>query len=649
MKNIIYCLLLLIIISCGKESPEVADQVISFTLTVNSSSGGGVSTPGGSFNQGQSVSITATPDSEYVFVNWSNGSTDNPLSVTVNSNQTITSNFEKRKYPLTVSITGSGTVSEKIISAGKSTTEYTSGSTIQLTAVPTDGWEFLGWSGSVSSTDNPIELSVNEEKMITATFQIPDVFFTNKSPMYPSINNSIGNIKTNYYHPGLILTPDIIENFIDLKENCDCTGCSCSINYNLYNNHSRYIDFNNDGKIDLFGWLMNNSGGYGVGYGKYVVVDDVFNNPSSTYYDSNIWFGGRMEVNDYNGDGIDDILVYNQNDHGDNQGGNFAERTPLEIIYFNLNGSFNVVQIGGPTGTHELATFDIDKDGDVDIVNFEYWMGPDGTEYNTVVQVPLFYINDGNGNFQIIDDNFLEHEYYINTVGIDYNFIAVDSFDLDNDGYIDMIVGNGTDKEDNYCIYDNPNDPFEQNCYVLDSTEGIRVLWGNENGTFSEQNMTVFEGSYFSTGASKGPLGFNFIDVNNDGNYEVVSTGFHDNIGDYGPYSGGFIDIYSNDGNRGFSRITENTISSNEWFYQNNRNVETGDIPLFYDIGVIDVDNDGDYDLIPHTINTGSVRLLDTNNGVDRYRYETNIGKDFYWRNDGGFFTLNEDRKDYDN
>ena len=63
-----------IIISCGKESPEVADQVISFTLTVNSSSGGDVSTPGGSFNQGQSVSITATPDSEYIFVNWSNGS-----------------------------------------------------------------------------------------------------------------------------------------------------------------------------------------------------------------------------------------------------------------------------------------------------------------------------------------------------------------------------------------------------------------------------------------------------------------------------------------------------------------------------------------------------------------------------------------------
>jgi len=648
MKKI-FLILILIIFSCSKESPVLSNPVISFTLTVNSGNGGTVSSNGGSYNEGQSVSITATPDSEYVFVNWSNGSTENPISIIVNSNQTITANFEKRKYPLTLSITGSGTVSEEIISSGKTTTEYNSGSVIRLTANPSDEWVFIGWSGSVSSTDNPLEITVNESKSITATFQVPDILFTNRSPMYPSINNSIGNIKTNYYHPGLILTPDIIDNHIDLKENCECTGCACDTNFSLFNNHSRFIDFNSDGRIDLFGWLMNNSQGYGVGYGKYVLVDDVLNNPTSIYYDSNIWFGGRMEVNDFNGDGIDDILVYNQNDHGDNQGGHFTERTPLEIIYFNGDGTLRVTQVGESTGTHELATFDFDSDGDVDIVNFEYYMGPDGTENNTTVQVPLFYINDGNGNFEIVKTNFLEYEYYLNTVQIDFNFISVDAFDLDNDGYTDMIVGNTTEKVDDYCLYDNPNDPFEQNCYSLNSTEGIRIFWGNANSTFSENDMTVFDRSYFSNGSEKGPLGFNFIDVNNDGNYEVISTGFHDNLGDYGPYSGGFIDIYSNDGNRGFSRITENTMDNYEWFYRNKRYVQTGDIPLFYDIGVIDVDNDGDYDLIPHTINTGSVDLLDSNNGVDTFNYQTNIGKKFYWRNDGGFFTLNEDRKDYDN
>jgi len=164
---------LLLVISCGKDSPETVESVITFNLTVTSSTGGKVSSSGGPFESGSNVSITATPDSEYVFVNWSNGSTDNPLSVTVNSNQTITSNFEKKKYPLTVSITGSGTVSEKIISAGKTTTEYTSGSTIQLTATPSQDWSFLGWSGSVSSTENPIQLTVDESKSIEASFKTP--------------------------------------------------------------------------------------------------------------------------------------------------------------------------------------------------------------------------------------------------------------------------------------------------------------------------------------------------------------------------------------------------------------------------------------------------------------------------------------------
>jgi hypothetical protein len=650
MRTFLLFIALSLLISCGKDDSSFDVTPISkYTLSVTSTDGGTVSSPGGSYNEGSSVTITTTPNSEYIFENWSNGSTENPLTITVNQNISLTANFVKRKYPLTINIQGEGTVREEIISSGKSTTEYTSGSFIRLTAKPSDEWVFMGWSGSVSSTENPLEITVDQSKTITATFQLPEIIFSNKSPLYPTINNSIGNIKTNFYHPGLILTPDIIENYIDLRENCDCTGCNCSTNFNLYNNHSRFIDFNNDGRIDLFGWLMNNSGGYGVGFGKYVVVNDVLNNPTTTYYDSNIWFGGRMEVNDFNGDGKDDILVYNQNDHGDNQGGNFTERTPLEIIYFNMDGSFNMVQIGGPTGAHELTSFDIDLDGDVDIVNFEYYMGPDGTEYNNSVQVPLFYINDGSGNFEIVNNKFLEYEYYINTIGIDYNFLAVDSFDLDNDGYIDIIVGNPTDKEENYCVYDNPNDPFEQNCYISNSTEGIRVLWGNGSGTFSEENMTVFESSYFSTGSSKGPLGFNFIDVNNDGNYEVVSTGFHNNVGDYGPYSGGFIDIYSNDGNRGFSRTTGNIMDNFEWFYENKRYVQTGDIPLFYDIGVVDVDSDGDFDLIPHTINTGSVNLVDSNNGVDTFKYQTNIGKNFFWRNDGGFFTLVEDRINYQN
>ena len=68
MRFILSSLIILSILSCGKESPVVTDPVISFTLTVTSGVGGSVSSPGGSYTQGKSVSITTSPDSEYFFI-----------------------------------------------------------------------------------------------------------------------------------------------------------------------------------------------------------------------------------------------------------------------------------------------------------------------------------------------------------------------------------------------------------------------------------------------------------------------------------------------------------------------------------------------------------------------------------------------------
>ena len=100
IRFIFRTLIVLLLVSCSKDSPveTPTPQIIKYTLSFSSGSGGSVSIPGGSYETGSSVSVTATPDSEYVFINWSNGSTQNPLSVTITSNQTLTANFEKRKY-----------------------------------------------------------------------------------------------------------------------------------------------------------------------------------------------------------------------------------------------------------------------------------------------------------------------------------------------------------------------------------------------------------------------------------------------------------------------------------------------------------------------------------------------------------------------
>lgn len=552
-------------------TPEPEETTTQFTLTVSAGEGGNVSSEGGTYDEGTKVTLTATPNEGFVLSNWSNNSTENPITLTINSNLSLTALFEEEK-----------------------------------------------------------------------------INFTNRSPVYPSVNNTVGNIKTNYYHPGRVLTPDIIENFIDLRENCDCTGCSCRVSYNLCNNSSRYIDYNNDGLIDLFGWLINNSDGYAVGYGKYVLVDDIFNNPKTTYFDSNVWFGARMEINDFNGDGVNDILVHNQNDHSDLEGGHYTDKIPMEIIYISQNGTINISPIGDPTSGHEFTSFDIDNDNDVDIVNFEWWMGHD--PQNSHVEVPLFYINDGSGNFNVTNTQFKEH-YFYKTTGLDCSFTAGDSFDLDNDGYVDLLIAGESESAIQYCIYDNPNDQFEQNCYESDYLEGIRVLWGSESSTFSEENSTRIPLSLFDNGNQKLGYSFGFIDINFDGNYEILSVGTNIPVNSlYGPNSGGYIEIYNNNGDRTFTNITHNSMDVSEWSYKNKRSVDTGDIPLFYDLAIVDVDNDGDFDIMPHTINDGSVILKDTDAaGVDSFKYQTNIGSNFHWRNDGGFFTLSDDKKDYEN
>ena len=150
-------------------SPE--PEIPVYTLTVTAGDGGTVSQTGGSFEEGTSVTITATPNPEYEFTGWSGGAsgTDNPLTVVMTSDKTITASFIKKKYALTVDVVGQGTVSEQVISAGKST-DYNSGSLVRLTAVAATGWQFVSWSGISDSTDPIIEVLVSGPKTVTATF-----------------------------------------------------------------------------------------------------------------------------------------------------------------------------------------------------------------------------------------------------------------------------------------------------------------------------------------------------------------------------------------------------------------------------------------------------------------------------------------------
>jgi hypothetical protein len=157
----------LILFSCSK---EIITQKLSVDWTpIN---GGTVSPPTNAFEKGTVVSMVATPAGEYVFKQWSGNlsGTNNPAPITMDADKQVTGVFEKRQYPLTLTIEGSGTVKEEVIALATQAL-YPSGTTVRLTPQPADKFEFGGWSGDLTSNSNPLDLKIDKALNLKASFK----------------------------------------------------------------------------------------------------------------------------------------------------------------------------------------------------------------------------------------------------------------------------------------------------------------------------------------------------------------------------------------------------------------------------------------------------------------------------------------------
>ena len=167
MKKLPIYLSFLLLLTCAKEDSQDPGTTPSnltprYTLTASAGEGGSVSPTTGSFNSGTQVSVTATPNAGYSFSGWSNGSTANPVTVTLNSNTSITANFALIPvYTITVSAEEGGSVSSN---GG----EYQQGTQVTLTATPDEGYEFSGWSDG--STEATRVITASEDLTLTASF-----------------------------------------------------------------------------------------------------------------------------------------------------------------------------------------------------------------------------------------------------------------------------------------------------------------------------------------------------------------------------------------------------------------------------------------------------------------------------------------------
>ena len=169
---LIFATIILLGIQCDEpNSPTIFNMSISITPD-----GAGTVIPSQdlSLPENETIQILAQPSNPYAFTGWTGSisSNENPLTVTVTENIDLTANFLIKNYPLTVSTVGSGTVIESIIT---SKTDYDHGTIVQLQAIAEDGWIFSGWSGAYSSDQDIIEITVESELSITATFVIDKV------------------------------------------------------------------------------------------------------------------------------------------------------------------------------------------------------------------------------------------------------------------------------------------------------------------------------------------------------------------------------------------------------------------------------------------------------------------------------------------
>ena len=91
-----------------------ANFTTQFMLTMNAGSGGNVSPSSGFFNSGQSVNISATPNSGFGFSSWTGSGTGafsgttNPATVTMNGPLTETASFAAASIPITVQTNPTG-------------------------------------------------------------------------------------------------------------------------------------------------------------------------------------------------------------------------------------------------------------------------------------------------------------------------------------------------------------------------------------------------------------------------------------------------------------------------------------------------------------------------------------------------------------
>ena len=478
MKNFLFLFisLMLFIYSCSSndddtsippsaiQTPDPEPEATQYTLTVSSEDGGSVSTEGGKYDEGTTITITATPKYGYVFTGWSNGSTDNSISIEVNQNITITAYF---------------TPNTKVINVGNNKLS------IDLSNIP-DGDNFKLITQVVTSTgnvklyfENVIDWGNNPVSSQTKLIKWSGTNDSLKNPILVEPNNQIIKpIIANLY------------SYLDMEYNIPFIY-SWSKQMNITHNkpmgwEGNFLDYEGDGDPDLFALRNNDDGskdfvvvGYNPTNRKYWLKKQINLFESLNFDPIDSLNTGTSIVGDFNND---NTLDFFGNAHGE-WGTDINNQTyfsgPMFVSISDGMGNYSSTIIDEEKYLRfpgSLKTVDWNMDGNLDVF----------------ASMPYaVYLNNGDNTFSKIDLS--------KSIKPELDWLSIAFEDLNSDGHMDIVGAN-----------------FNMQ---ISRGFGMEVYYGNLDGSFEYE--TVYHPLYNQLWNGSDDL--TIIDVDGDGFKEILT------------------------------------------------------------------------------------------------------------------------------
>ena len=629
MKKLILYFSVLLLLTCSKDSTEDTSSVYvappsnttntpsttvtQYTITVSAGEGGSVSTAGGTYNDGTSISITATPNEGYGFIGWNGSdSSSSTISVTLTANTTIEAlfgqvpQFTLPETPSKMFTKGVGdTLSIGFSHAGgyKTTSLSAEYGNVSVISEPNEGdtegniiieytvntVENIDWATTIAGTDD-IEINFTgvDNLSVLSNYQVR----TQPEPIYKDYLKSSHDLFATRNKADVNLV-----RYLNQRDNRYVDWCNGI--YEGFNQNGNsfdeldgvaYADINNDGYDDIFihPTYQDLSGGFTLIPVEY----ELYLYENGSYVFTEINWGGidppkvhlaiKIIIGDYDNDGDPDFYSANMGLDIPPYSGEFNS---FIINNYNIDGTLGYKVHEFANGAHEASSADVDNDGDLDVFS-------KGSRENSPQNgyTSKFFENQGAFNFPIWTDRMQpengDNFWYWNST---YQSELVD---VDQDGYIDLLV---MGHEWDY-YYDSCQDNADGNC-----GRG-KIYWGDEDAKFSEDRKSLIPiVRNFGTATD-----FDVVDLDGDGVNEIIvsrtggdidsfpieSSNMNDNIGTSNFYGGHYIQINKLDSDRNIIDFSDQLIESN---YDNSPNLfcsnpETG---WFIQTRVEDYEGDG--------------------------------------------------------